>query len=105
MDAVVLGACPVDAEGSFATWPTGGMVGGGLGGATDLVASGRTVLVMTEHRDSRDRPKVVQRCGYALTGRACVDILVTDLAQFRRTNGRLAADQTPPGSRKRKCSR
>ena len=68
-----------------------------LGGAIDLVASGRAVLVMTEHRDSRDRSKVVQRCSHAPTGRACVDIPVTDLAQFRRKNGRLAADQVAPG--------
>ena len=76
VDVVVLGAYQVDAEGSFANWQTDGMVGGGIGGAMDLVASGRTVMVMMEHRDSRDRPKVVQRCSYALTGKACVDILV-----------------------------
>jgi hypothetical protein len=46
---------------------------------------------------SRDRPKVVQRCSYALTGKACVGILVTDLAQFRRKNGRLTVEQVAPG--------
>jgi 3-oxoacid CoA-transferase len=50
-----------------------------------------------EHRDSRDRPKVVQRCGYALTGKACVDILVTDLALFRRVDGKLAVERVAPG--------
>jgi 3-oxoacid CoA-transferase len=54
-------------------------------------------MVMMEHRDSRDRPKVVQRCSYALTGKACVDILVTDLAQFRRKNGGLTVEQVAPG--------
>jgi 3-oxoacid CoA-transferase B subunit len=93
VDAVVLGAYQVDAEGSFTNWQTDGMVGGGIGGAMDLVASGRTVMVMMEHRDSRDRPKVVQRCSYALTGKSCVDILVTDLAQFRRKDGGLAVEQ------------
>jgi 3-oxoacid CoA-transferase len=97
VDAVVLGAYQVDAEGSFANWQTDGMIGGGIGGAMDLVASGRTVMVMMEHRDSRDRPKVVQRCSYALTGKACVDILVTDLAQFRRKDGRLAVEQVALG--------
>ena len=52
---------------------------------------------MMEHRDSQDRPKVVQRCSYALTGKACVDILVTDLAQFRRKNGGLTVEQVAPG--------
>jgi 3-oxoacid CoA-transferase len=97
VDFVVLGAYQVDAEGSFANWQTPGMLGGGIGGAMDLVASGRTVVVMMEHRDSRDRPKVVQRCSYALTGKACVDILVTDLAVFRRRNGVLEVEQVAPG--------
>jgi 3-oxoacid CoA-transferase len=97
VDAVVLGAYQVDAEGSFANWRTDGMVGGGIGGAMDLVASGRTVMVMMEHRDSKDRPKVVQRCSYALTGKACVDILVTDVALFRRKNGVLAIEQVAAG--------
>ena len=97
VDVVVLGAYQVDAEGSFANWQTDGMIGGGIGGAMDLVASGRTVMVMMEHRDSQDRPKVVQRCSYALTGKACVDILVTDLALFRRRDGMLVLDQVAPG--------
>ncbi len=97
VDFVVLGAYQVDAEGSFANWQTPDMVGGGIGGAMDLVASGRTVVVMMEHRDSHDRPKVVQRCSYALTGKACVDILVTDLALFRRRNGVLVVDRVAPG--------
>ncbi|MGB6457671.1 MAG: 3-oxoacid CoA-transferase subunit A [Streptosporangiaceae bacterium] len=97
VDFVVLGAYQVDAEGSFANWQTPDMMGGGIGGAMDLVASGRTVVVMMEHRDSQDRPKVVQRCNYALTGKACVDILVTDLALFRRRNGVLSVEQVAPG--------
>jgi 3-oxoacid CoA-transferase len=97
VDAVVLGAYQVDAEGSFANWQTDGMIGGGIGGAMDLVASGRIVMVLMEHRDSRDRAKVVQRCTYALTGKACVDILVTDLAMFRRRDGVLVIEQVAPG--------
>ncbi len=97
IDVVVLGAYQVDAEGSFANWQTPDMIGGGIGGAMDLVAAGRTVMVMMEHRDSRDRPKVVQRCSYALTGKACVDILVTDLALFRRRDGQLVVEQVAPG--------
>jgi 3-oxoacid CoA-transferase len=97
VDFVVLGAYQVDAEGSFANWQTPDMLGGGIGGAMDLVASGRTVMVLMEHRDSHDRPKVVQRCSYALTGKACVDILVTDLALFRRQNGVLVVEHVAPG--------
>ncbi len=97
VDVVVLGAYQVDAEGSFASWQTPDMLGGGIGGSMDLVAAGRTVMVMMEHRDSQDRPKIVQRCSYALTGKACVDILVTDLALFRRRDGQLMVDQVAPG--------
>jgi 3-oxoacid CoA-transferase len=97
VDVVILGAYQVDAEGSFANWQTPDMIGGGIGGAMDMVASGRTVMVMMEHRDSQDRPKVVQRCSYALTGKACVDILVTDLALFRRRDGVLTVEQVAPG--------
>lgn len=97
VDVVVLGAYQVDAEGSFANWQTPDMIGGGIGGAMDLVASGGAVMVLMEHRDSHDRPKVVQRCNYALTGKACVDILVTDLALFRRLDGVLVIEQVAPG--------
>ena len=51
----------------------------------DLIAGKRTLIVMMEHRDSKDRPKLRRECTYPLTGKACVDIVVTDLAILRRT--------------------
>ncbi|MGH8988208.1 MAG: 3-oxoacid CoA-transferase, partial [Acidimicrobiales bacterium] len=97
VQVVVLGAYQVDAEGSLANWATPDMVGGGIGGAMDLVASGKTVMVLMEHRDSRDRAKLVERCTYPLTGKACVDIVVTDLGVFRRRDGVLGIEQVAPG--------
>jgi 3-oxoacid CoA-transferase len=97
VDVVVLGAYQVDAEGSVANWSLPGMTGGGIGGAMDLVASGRTVMVLMEHHDSKGQAKLVQRCTYPLTGKACVDIVVTDLAVFRRRDGVLAIDSVAPG--------
>jgi 3-oxoacid CoA-transferase len=97
VQVVALGAYQVDAEGSVANWATSGMIGGGIGGAMDLVASGATVMVLMEHRDSQDRAKLVQRCTYPLTGKGCVDIVVTDLALFRRHDARLVVEQTAPG--------
>jgi 3-oxoacid CoA-transferase len=94
---VALGAYQVDAEGSVANWATPGMTGGGIGGAMDLVASGGIVMVLMEHRGSGDQAKLVQRCTYPLTGKACVDIVVTDLAVFRRRNGVLAIETVAPG--------
>ena len=94
---VALGAYQVDQEGSVANWSTPDMVGGGIGGAMDLVAGGATVMVLMEHRDSRDRPKLVRRCTYPLTGRGCVDIVVTDLAVLRRRDGCFVLEDLAPG--------
>lgn len=87
LSAVVLGAYQVDEEGSLANYSLGDPRLGGIGGAMDLVAGKQMLIVMMEHRDSRDRPKLVHRVSYPLTGRACVDVVVTDLAILRRRNG------------------
>src|SRR5438874_2412833 len=97
IDVVVLGAYQVDEAGNVANWSTPEQVGGGIGGAMDMVASGRTVMVLMEHRDSRDRAKLVRSCTYPLTGAGCVDIVVTDLAVLRRRNGRFTIEQVAPG--------
>jgi 3-oxoacid CoA-transferase len=97
IDVVVLGAYQVDEAGNVANWATPEQVGGGIGGAMDLVASGRTVMVLMEHRDSRDRPKLVGSCTYPLTGANCVDIVVTDLAVLRRVGGRFRIEEVAPG--------
>ena len=94
---VALGAYQVDSEGSVANWSTPDMVGGGIGGAMDLVAGGGTVMVLMEHRDSRDRPKLVGRCTYPLTGKGCVDIVVTDLAVLCRRDGGFVIEDVAPG--------
>jgi 3-oxoacid CoA-transferase len=97
VQVVALGAYQVDAEGSLANWSTLDMVGGGIGGAMDMVASDATVMVLMEHRDSHDRAKLVQRCTYPLTGKACVDIVVTDLALLRRRDGVLVVEEVAAG--------
>jgi 3-oxoacid CoA-transferase len=53
--------------------------------------------VLMEHRDSRDRAKLVRSCTYPLTGAGCVDIVVTDLAVLRRANGRFIVEDVAPG--------
>jgi 3-oxoacid CoA-transferase len=97
VQVVALGAYQVDEEGSLANWSTPDMVGGGIGGAMDLVAGGATVMVLMEHRDSRDRPKLVRRCTYPLTGRACVGVVVTDLAVLCRREGTFVLQDLAPG--------
>lgn len=62
-----------------------------------MVAGGATVMVLMEHRDSRDRAKLVRSCTYPLTGAGCVDIVVTDLAVLRRVEGRFRIEDVAPG--------
>src|SRR5438067_7307233 len=98
IDVVVLGAYQVDEAGNVANWSTPEQVGGGIGGAMDMVAGGATVMVLMEHRDSRDRPKLVRSCTYPLTGVGCVDIVVTDLAVLsRRGSDGFVIEEVAPG--------
>lgn len=88
LSAVVLGAYQVDQDGNLANWSTPEQVGGGIGGAMDLVDGAQRVIIVMEHRDSQGRAKLVRRCGYPLTGTRCVDVVVTDLAVLvRRADG------------------
>ena len=97
IDVVVLGAYQVDEAGNVANWSTPEQVGGGIGGAMDMVAGGATVMILMEHRDSRDRAKLVRSCTYPLTGAGCVSIVVTDLAVLRRRDGRFVIEDVAPG--------
>ncbi|GAA2000641.1 3-oxoacid CoA-transferase [Microbacterium ulmi] len=84
LDVVVLGAYQVDETGSFASYSLGDPVMGGIGGAMDLVAGGRELVVMMEHQSSKGTPKLVERCTLPLTGADCVTTVVTDIGVFRR---------------------
>ena len=97
LDAVVLGAYQVDEAGNLANFSTGDPNNGGIGGAMDLVAGKKQLIVMMEHRDSKDRPKLVKQTAYPLTGLACVDVVVTDLAVLRRTTLGWTLEQCAPG--------
>jgi 3-oxoacid CoA-transferase len=97
LDYVVLGAYQVDAEANLANWSNPTQVGGGVGGAMDLIANPRTLIVMMQHCDSAGEPKLVERCTYPLTGRRCVDIVMTDLGLFRYRDGEWTLDETAPG--------
>lgn len=85
--AVVLGAYQVDEQGNLANWSTPNMVGGGIGGAMDLIASSSRLIILMEHTDGKGVPKLVKRCTFALTAEQRVDTVVTDLALLRRVNG------------------
>ncbi len=97
LDAVILGGYQVDETASLANWSTPDMVGGGIGGAMDLASSGSMLVVLMEHLDSKGRPKLVRECTYPLTARACVDVVITDLALFRRRGDRFVIEEVAPG--------
>lgn len=87
LDTVILGAYQVGGNGDLANWTAPGMVGGGIGGAMDLAAGARQVMVLLEHTDRQGNPKLVEHCDMPLTAPRCVDVVVTDLALLRRTDG------------------
>jgi 3-oxoacid CoA-transferase len=88
LSAIVLGAYEVSERGDLANWALPGQIGGGIGGAMDLAASGSRVIVLMEHSDSKGRPKLVANCNCPLTAPECVSVVVTDLAILERKEGK-----------------
>jgi 3-oxoacid CoA-transferase len=97
LHTVVLGAYQVDQDGNLANYTTSEPSRGGIGGAMDLIAGKQRLIVMMEHRDSQDRPKLVRTCTYPLTALDCVDMIVTDLAVIRRVGGSFVVEAVADG--------
>ena len=97
IDVTVLGALQVSEKGDLANWmlPERGI--GNVGGAMDLAAGARRVIVAMEHSDKNGNPKVVNECTYPLTGRRCVGLIVTDIAVMEATDEGLVLTEVAPG--------
>jgi len=97
VDLTVLGAFEVDVNGDIASWMVPGKLVKGMGGAMDLVAAARNIIVIMTHADKAGNSKLLDACTLPLTGKGCIRRVLTDLAWLEIDDGAFLLRERAPG--------